>query len=76
MIMQTRCRYGGGVATPSVAPLRTVRPDLDEHTDEGTEPGRAKVAHIVKTEPGESAIAKVTDGIASERIIFISSPSS
>ena len=43
----------------------TVRPDLDERlgqrTDEDLETGRPKVAHIVKTEPGESAVAKVTE---------------
>jgi hypothetical protein len=49
------------MSTPSTAPLTTVRPDLDERTDERTETGRPKVAHIVKTEPGESAVAKVTE---------------
>ncbi|MGE3619063.1 MAG: DUF3039 domain-containing protein [Acidimicrobiia bacterium] len=43
------------------APLTTARPDLDERTDDvtSTEPPRA--AHIVKTRPGESAVAKVTE---------------
>ncbi len=61
MIMQTRCGYGCGVAVPSVAPLRTATPDLDQRTDERTETGRPKVAHIVKVDPGESALAKVTE---------------
>ena len=34
---------------------------LDERTDERTETGPPKAAHIVKTEPGESAVAKVTE---------------
>ena len=33
---------------------------LDEVTDERTETGPPKAAHIVKVEPGESAVAKVT----------------
>lgn len=49
------------MATPSVAPLRTIAPDLDERTDERTETGPPKQAHIVKVEPGESALAKVTE---------------
>ena len=43
----------------------TVQPDLDERlderTDEDRETGRPHVAHIVKTDPGESAVAKVTE---------------
>lgn len=38
-----------------------MRPDLDERTDERTETAPPKAAHIVKTEPGESAMAKVTE---------------
>ena len=34
---------------------------LDEQTDERTETGPPKAAHIVKTDPGESAVAKVTE---------------
>lgn len=49
------------MTTPSVAPLRTIEPDLDQRTDERTETGSPKVAHIVKVEPGESAVAKVTE---------------
>ena len=36
-----------------------LRTDLE--TDEDTRTGRPKSAHIVKTEPGESAIAKVME---------------
>ena len=43
----------------------TVQPDLDERTDERTdedrETGTPRQAHIVRTEPGESALAKVTE---------------
>jgi hypothetical protein len=46
-------------------PLTTTLPDLDERTDqrtdEDTRTGEPKVAHIVRTEPGESALAKVTE---------------
>lgn len=41
--------------------ITTIDPDLDRRTDEDLETGRPKQAHIVKTEPGESAIAKVTE---------------
>jgi hypothetical protein len=34
---------------------------LDERPDERTETAPPKAAHIVKTEPGESAVAKVTE---------------
>src|SRR3546814_19064306 len=44
-----------------VTPLTTARPDLDQRTDEETRTGSPKVAHIVKTEPGESALARVTE---------------
>jgi hypothetical protein len=51
------------VAVP--APLTTLQPDLDERTDERTDEdvrtGEPKAAHIIKTEPGESAVAKVTE---------------
>jgi hypothetical protein len=33
----------------------------DQRTDERTDTAPPKAAHIVKTEPGESAIAKVTE---------------
>ena len=41
----------------------TLQPDtrLDERTEEDLETGKPQVAHIVKTEPGESAVAKVTE---------------
>jgi Protein of unknown function (DUF3039) len=44
-------------------PLTTTRPDidLDRRTDEDTQTGEPQVAHIVRTEPGESALAKVTE---------------
>jgi hypothetical protein len=46
------------------APL-TTQPDTgvvrDERTDEDIETGKPRVAHIVRTEPGESAVAKVTE---------------
>jgi hypothetical protein len=53
--------YAAAVAAPAPAPLTTVDPHLDERTDERTETGPPKAAHIVKTEPGESAVAKVTE---------------
>jgi hypothetical protein len=49
------------MSTPSPAPLTTVRPDLDRRTDEDVETAPPKAAHIVKTDPGESAVAKVTE---------------
>lgn len=51
------------MSTPSAAPLTTARPDLDtdRRTDERTDTAPPKAAHIVKTEPGESAVAKVTE---------------
>ena len=52
----------GAMSMPSSpAPLTTTKVDLDERTDERTETGPPKAAHIVKTEPGESAVAKVTE---------------
>ena len=47
--------------TTGPAPLRTTGTELDERTDERTETAPPKAAHIVKTEPGESAVAKVTE---------------
>ena len=41
--------------------LQTADPILDERTDEETRTGEPSVAHIVRTEPGESALAKVTE---------------
>ena len=46
---------------PALSPLTTVEHDLDQRTDERTETEPPKAAHIVKTEPGESAVAKVTE---------------
>lgn len=45
-------------AHPSVT---TLDPDLDRRTDERTETGSPKVAHIVKVDEGQSAVAKVTE---------------
>ena len=45
--------------TPSTRPRTGVA--LDERTDEDLETGKPRVAHIVRTEPGESAVAKVTE---------------
>jgi hypothetical protein len=50
----------GSVATPA-QPLTVLEPAVDERTDERTETEPPKAAHIVKTEPGESAVAKVTE---------------
>ncbi len=45
--------------------ITTAEPEVDERVDELTEEdrktGSPKVAHIVRTEPGESAVAKVTE---------------
>lgn len=46
---------------PTHPSVTTIDPALDERTDERTETGSPKVAHIVKTGPGESAVAKVTE---------------
>ena len=47
------------------SPLTTIQPDLDERLDERTDEdlrtGEPKVAHIVRTDPDESAVAKVTE---------------
>jgi Protein of unknown function (DUF3039) len=58
----------GPATHPSIAPLPTRQPArpstdvaLDERTDEDLETGKPRVAHIVRTEPGESAVAKVTE---------------
>lgn len=65
MIMQVG--WGGPGALPFEAmtlphpSISTMDPDLDQRTDERTETGKPKVAHIVKVEPGESAVAKVTE---------------
>jgi len=59
--MQDGAGYAPDVAATAPAPLTTAVPDLDERTDERTETGPPKAAHIVKTEPGESAVAKVTE---------------
>jgi hypothetical protein len=45
--------------TPSTRPRTGVV--VDERTDEDLETGKPRVAHIVRTDPGESAVAKVTE---------------
>ncbi len=49
------------MVTPSHPSVTTLEPDLDERTDERTGTAPPKAAHIVKTDPGESALAKVTE---------------
>ena len=49
------------MSTPSAAPQTTIERGLDRVTEHVTETTPPKAAHIVKTEPGESAIAKVTE---------------
>lgn len=61
MIMQVVLGTLRPMASSSPAPLTVARPDLDQRTDERTETAPPKAAHIVKTEPGESAVAKVTE---------------
>ena len=46
---------------PSVAPAGAFERRTDTLTDEDVRTSPPKVAHIVKTEPGESAVAKVTE---------------
>jgi hypothetical protein len=48
------------VASP-LHPSVTADPVLDERTEDVTRTSPPKAAHIVKTEPGESAVAKVTE---------------
>ena len=62
MIMQASSRrsYIGPMTTP-LQPQPGSGVALDERTDEEVGTAPPKAAHIVKTEPGESAIAKVTE---------------
>src|SRR5215217_6280017 len=46
---------------PEVAPLQTRPVEVIPERDEQLETGEPAVAHIVKTEPGESAAAKVLE---------------
>ena len=46
---------------PSVLPSSAFERRTGTLTDEETRTGPPKAAHIVKTEPGESAVAKVTE---------------
>jgi Protein of unknown function (DUF3039) len=41
--------------------ITTIEPDVDERTEDDRQTGQPKVAHIVKSEPGESAVARVTE---------------
>lgn len=61
MFMQVRSIILGAMVPPSTAPLPTMDPTVDIREDERTETEPPKAAHIVKTEPGESAVAKVTE---------------
>jgi hypothetical protein len=64
MIMQllwARLDIVRSMTLPTHPSVTTMEPELDERTDERTETGSPKVAHIVKVEPGESAVAKVTE---------------
>jgi hypothetical protein len=51
----------GHAMTTPLRPAPGTDTRLDERTDERTETGPPKAAHIVKTDPGESAVAKVTE---------------
>ena len=55
------CRTVGGVTTPSVQPEHAIQRRTETLTDEEARTGPPRAAHIVKTEPGESAVAKVTE---------------
>ncbi len=49
------------MSTAGAAPQTTIDRRVDRVTDERTETTPPKAAHIVKTDPGESAVAKVTE---------------
>jgi hypothetical protein len=60
----TRWRVGVGPEDhPSMTPSTRPRTGVvvDERTDDDLETGKPRVAHIVRTDPGESAVAKVTE---------------
>jgi hypothetical protein len=60
----TRWRVGVGPEDhPSMTPSPRPRTGVvvDERTDDDLETGKPRVAHIVRTDPGESAVAKVTE---------------
>ncbi len=46
---------------PTHPSVTSVDPALEERTEDVTRTGPPKVAHIVKTDPGESAVAKVME---------------
>jgi hypothetical protein len=54
-------RYRRARMTTPLRPAPSADPLLDERTEERTETGPPKAAHIVKVDPGESAVAKVTE---------------
>jgi hypothetical protein len=49
------------MSTPGAVPQSTIDRRVDHVTDERNETAPPKAAHIVKTEPGESAVAKVME---------------
>ena len=49
------------MTTPAAQPQHTIERRTDTITDEDLETAPPKAAHIVKTEPGESAVAKVME---------------
>lgn len=49
------------MSTPSALPEGAIERRTDTRTDEEPRTGPPTAAHIVKTEPGESAVAKVTE---------------
>jgi hypothetical protein len=54
-------RYREAMSMPGAVPQTTIDRRVDQVTDERNETAPPKAAHIVKTEPGESAVAKVTE---------------
>ena len=61
MVMQTGSALPSSRMTTPLRPAPGTDTMLDERTEERTETGPPKAAHIVKVEPGESAVAKVTE---------------
>jgi hypothetical protein len=54
-------RYRGAMSMPGAVPQTTIDRRVDQVTEERDETAPPKAAHIVKTEPGESAVAKVME---------------
>lgn len=67
MIMQTGAAAPVATVDGAMPPLPThpsvtsVDPRVEERAEDVTQTGPPKAAHIVKTDPGESAVAKVTE---------------